>query len=132
MMDFEKLTGAESSQLTQARNGNIEPLTAKIRSGDMLSDAERQFIADRLEGKIKLKPGRQTRVDSKDIDAARIFERLENSGWKKEAIYAEIAARFSESDRNVKKRILRGRQSWEIEKLIQLLILAANGNELPD
>lgn len=70
MMDFAtlKLDGIETPALEKAKQGDLAPLLALLRSDRPLNDLERKFIADRLEGKPqgRAKPGRKAKLQILD------------------------------------------------------------------
>jgi hypothetical protein len=47
--------------MMQAREGNPTPLASRLRNGDPLSQAERYFLADLIEGKTKPRKPRPTK-----------------------------------------------------------------------
>lgn len=104
-MDFSKL---DTATLHKAESGNMKPLIQKLRSGGWITDQERQFIADRLEGKRQLKRGPKSQIQKKDMDVYRAYEWLtEVEKCAIDAAKEIVAEKIGESARNVRNRLER-------------------------
>ena len=118
MMDFAnlKLDGIETPALEKAKQGDLAPLLALLRSDQPLNDLERKFIADRLEGKPqgKAKPGRKAKLQILDDfvlhDFIVLTEFYENDDTHAQDIIAGhigCADKNGKDNGNVRQRIKR-------------------------
>ena len=104
-MDFADF---DETALNAARRGDFALLTEKLRRGDKITTGEREFLADWLEKKIKLKSGPPERLQYLDqlvLDAYLIMTEVQ--GIKRLSVMQEIADAIGESRVNVGKRVKR-------------------------
>lgn len=96
--------------LNAAMKGDFSLLAAKLRSGEHINADERSFIADRLEGKLKIQSGTKVKVTKLDNLAYEAFLFL-TEHQKDMALYARdsIAKCIGETEANVRKRIKRAK-----------------------
>ncbi|KRS18860.1 hypothetical protein [Roseovarius indicus] len=101
-MDFSEF---DTATLGEAERGNFERLIKKLRSNDRLLKGERDFLADRLEGKKKLKKGPKPKINPMDIEAYLAFAWLcDREGWPKEAANLRVAELLGEDESFVRRR----------------------------
>ncbi len=95
----------DTATLERALSGNMQPLIEKLRSGRTLRQEEREFIADRLEGRNTLKRGKKTALQRKDFEvmiALRWLEAVEEC--PRDAAVFRIHKEIGESEKNVRNR----------------------------
>jgi len=101
-MDFESF---DTATLETAESGDFARLIKKLRSDRRLLREERDFLADRLEGKKKLKPGRKAKIDPMDIEAYLAFAWLrDREDWPADAANARVAELLGEDEASVRRR----------------------------
>ena len=114
MMDFSKLAAQfdiDFQELEAAKNGDFRKLAAKLRKGGSLSKEERNFIADRLEGRANVKRGTKERLHMLDGFVLQAFvHKVEFTNANKTLAEEEIGELIGETPANVRKRIARARK----------------------
>lgn len=104
-MDFAKF---DTATLARGKQGNLKPLIDKIRNGGWITDDERQFIADRLEGKRSLKRGPKPKLQTKDLEVYHAYLWLTLvSEWAVDAAKERIAEIICETSKSVRTRLHR-------------------------
>jgi hypothetical protein len=102
MIDWDLM---DTATLEYALLGDMQRLIDKVRSGRTLRQEERDFIADRLEGKKLLKRGPKMKIQMLDFEVANALHWLENvekeTRW---AALCDIVDIIGESERNVRNR----------------------------
>lgn len=112
-MDFSRLAtqlDIDFQELEAAKNGDFRKLAAKLRKGGPLSEDERNFIADRLEGKANVKTGPKGLhlLDGFVLEA--FVHKVEFTNAGKTLAEEEIGELIGETPANVRKRIARARK----------------------
>jgi hypothetical protein len=94
----------------EAREGNPTLLARRLRGGVSLSQTERDFLADLIEGKIKPRKSRPTKLGETitargrlEIVKAVIFIEAINPKWQRKTIIPDVCSHFGVSRRFVVK-----------------------------
>ena len=127
-MDFADF---DESFLIAARGGDLAPLAKKLRDGGRLTDCERAFLADHLEGKTKRKPGRKSRLQRLDEFVAEAYADLTVHGAPKDAVQYEIAQYIGETTASVRKRVKRARRSYRLYVLRTMGVMGSRRQSAP-
>lgn len=138
-MDFTRLkeVAFDDGALEAAEHNNPRRLADKLRDGSALTKEERNFIADRLEGKRKLKTGEMSRVSILDVYVLGDFmRRTEFLGDKKSIAIEDIAAKIGESEKSVRNRIARAQRFKDVgasvyADMIKLYAMHAKSGTIP-
>lgn len=129
-MDFQTFVGEYA--LECARSGDLTRLAERIRNGDNLSNDEREFLADFLEGKIRFRAGtKKGRMQNPtgnpvkrafgsnailDVEVARAVRWLMNeNGDRKVDARRKLANIIGETEKNVENRIERYEKGASLE-----------------
>ena len=124
-MDFADL---DDHALKPAMQGDFGPLVAKLRSGEYLTRPEREFLADYLEGKVKLPPGKKARLQCLDELVAEAYLHLtEHCGVGNDSAQFQIAGLIGETETNVRKRVARAMSLSPIRMATVRLLMCMSG-----
>lgn len=107
-----ELDSMDYATLQLARMGNMQPLIEKLRGGQALRREERDFIADRLEGKKTNKRGvKANPFPARDFEAMIALDWLVSvEGWPRDAAANRIGELIGETVRTVRNRVNRAEQ----------------------
>ena len=109
MIDFELLT--DTSSIAKAQRGDFSLLIKRLRAGSTLKPEERDFLADRLEGKPLRKGPKPNGTIDKDrlaFEAVYWLTRIEDIG--EDSAQFEVSKAMDETDRNIRNRLARVRK----------------------